>query len=224
MPDGSSAGPAAGTGIDPGAAVRLERRLHGRRGTTVPGVQRGNTLAFGCPAHDEGVRCDFVGAEPLDVRLDAVCQTRALPARAAKPVMVRMSEHRPVTVDWVTMAWQPPGVRLVAARTIKPGDPVTLLVADDEDRFVRFSREGASPVTVPSRDLPAPGDGGYQEPFQVASSSFASSRRRSSRSATNSRGHGPCGSSRHGACLPSAAFPRVTTNSRPCSLAGSLDG
>ncbi len=134
-------------------------------GTTVPGVQRGNTLAFGCPAHDEGVRCDFVGAEPLDVRLDAVCQTRALPARAAKPVMVRMSEHRPVTVDWVTMAWQPPGVRLVAARTIKPGDPVTLLVADDEDRFVRFSREGASPVTVPSRDLPAPG--GWRLPGAV---------------------------------------------------------
>jgi hypothetical protein len=123
------------------------------RGATVLDAQRGSPLRFDCAAKNEMVRCDFTAAEPLDLRLDTVCQERALPIRPAKPAAVRAPEPRPVTTEWITMAMRPPGVRPVALRLLDPAASFTVLVADDDDRFVRFSREGASPVTVPSRDL-----------------------------------------------------------------------
>lgn len=122
------------------------------RGDSVIGARRGPVQVFSCPATDENVSCDFEGAEPIDLPLAGVCHDAGLPIARATTVSVGSLDAQELKIEWLSFA---PGSRLaiVATRRVTPDNSIRLQVADLDQRFLRFSRPGDSPVTVPARVL-----------------------------------------------------------------------
>lgn len=100
-----------------------------------------------------------------------------------RSVRVVVREPVDLTVEWLELT--PAGeVRVTEARTARVNASLLVPVVEDASRFVRFSRPGASPVTVPAADLlrepqwtlPDPRPGGelaaFIEPAPVLPTSY----------------------------------------------------
>lgn len=144
--------------------------------------QEGRSLVFQCPSHDESVSCDFEGAEPIDVTLADVCRSRALPVRPAQRVALAPTTPAQLTAEWLVFALESRGVEVLATRQLSTDRG--LFVAVRDDRFLRFLRSGAAPVTVRARELihsqpwllPDPAPGGEMiariEPAEISPARF----------------------------------------------------
>ena len=128
-----------------------------------PAPLRGSELTFTCPVAlrpspadpaSPVVSCDFVGAEPVDVPLADLCRTRTLRLQRSTEITVTSEIAVDLTVEWVDFPVGP--ARTVATRNYRlaAGAPLTLEVARTDRRFLRFSRQGASPATVSALDVP----------------------------------------------------------------------
>jgi hypothetical protein len=113
-------------------------------------TQTGRNLTFRCPS--KGItRCDFSGAEPIDVSLEDVCRSHRIPVRRGQPVDVNVgNELKPVTVAWLDGSSRTGLVTIATRQGLT--SPVRVAV-DDPDRLLRFTRPGGSPLTVRAGDL-----------------------------------------------------------------------
>lgn len=119
--------------------------------------QQRRELVFECPARGgrgDMVSCDFEGAEPVDVPPEVVCSTGVLSLQKAVNARVGVSGPVELTLEWLTVT-RDGQLALHATRQVAAGGMVPVLVAPHEDRLIRFSRQGASPVTVRATDLAA---------------------------------------------------------------------
>lgn len=135
--------------------------------TQADAEQRGPAITFRCPAEDQVVSCDSEGVEPIDLAVAEVCRTAQVPMQKAGTATVEVDAPGDLAVEW--LAIQPRGeFGIVATRRNVVAHTLRLQMATSDDRFIRFSRLGVSPVTVAAEDLlragnwrlPAPQPGG----------------------------------------------------------------
>lgn len=127
-----------------------------------------SVLALQCSNPESLLSCDAAGVEPMDVPIGDVCRTGQLQVRQASAVTISAIANTPVVVEWLSMNTAQKTMAVLARRQLLTTDIFQLQVAVSDDRYVRFIRERASPVTVRSRDLvkdiawtlPAPRGGG----------------------------------------------------------------
>jgi len=114
------------------------------------------TLSFTCPAPaDRILSCAGSGVEPIDVSVSDVCRSRRVPLNAAVDVAVSVAGPMTLTIEWLDMTND--GARRLAWRSAVVERSVSVPVASIADRFVRFSRPGASPLTVSTAALSGAG-------------------------------------------------------------------
>lgn len=114
--------------------------------------QRGSQQSFRCPATDEVVRCDFDGAEPVDIPLESVCSSRALPVKRAEMAAIGTNGRAELAMEWLQFE-ETGTVEIVATRDALADGALSFYLARLDGRFVRFVRAGASPVTMPAATL-----------------------------------------------------------------------
>ena len=108
-------------------------------------------LLVGCPARG-AVHCDSDNTEPLDIPKEAICHLDKLDLAFAQAVGIEAPSNDPIVVDW--LRFEPSGVMVQrASRRFRQGGTLAISVAALQDRFVRFSRDGMSPITVHAQDL-----------------------------------------------------------------------
>ena len=122
-----------------------------RDGSSTRAAFPGHEQLLPCPGGSGVISCTYERAEPVDVPLQTVCDTKTIPLRRARSVAVKWPTHAQVTVDWLEIKSDGAEVR-VASRTGISGDS-TINVADIKGRFVRFLRVGVGPVTVAAEEL-----------------------------------------------------------------------
>lgn len=64
---------------------------------------------------------------------------------------IRIPQPGPLTIEWLVR--RADGFEVLATRTMSADKAITIAITPSADRFVRFSRPGAAPVTVPSARL-----------------------------------------------------------------------
>jgi hypothetical protein len=107
---------------------------------------------FTCPDHSRFVSCEFSNAEPLDVPVSTVCSSGALPVKRAGTAVIESSEKTDLTILWLNV--QESGrVAGVATRHATIVRRMPILVSQRPERFIQFTRLGASPVTISSTQL-----------------------------------------------------------------------
>lgn len=118
----------------------------------------GRTLRVNCgEAPETALRCDFEGAEPLDVTLAALCAAARVPATRASRVVIRAPRPAKLIVEWLRFVAPPDiGVHVVARRALGLDKAGHLSVGIRDDRFITFRRPGASPITVRADALASP--------------------------------------------------------------------
>jgi hypothetical protein len=109
-------------------------------------------LSLSCPDAAGTVSCSGPDIEPLDVAAAAVCRIGRLPLQPAPPVPIAFAIPAMVTVEWLTIGGDATLTR-VAARTMRASGLAALPIAAHPDRFMRFSRQDASPITVSSTEI-----------------------------------------------------------------------
>jgi hypothetical protein len=108
----------------------------------------GHTLRVSCPAPLVSLRCSGAGVEPLEMPLTEVCRTRRLPLQAARDARILVGQRVQLGIEWLSLTAADQHV--IATRPVVAEGELSLPVAATGDRFLRFSRAGASPVTVPT--------------------------------------------------------------------------
>jgi len=126
-----------------------------RQGAAIVVEQHGREQAFECPGRGRVVECDLDGAEPVDFRLDTLCRTPSVSFRRAEAVSVGVSVPAAVKLEWLNWRLEEEPV-VVATRTVAANLHLQIPVTRLGDRFIRFSRPGASPVTVQAGRLMGP--------------------------------------------------------------------
>jgi len=124
---------------------------------TVIAKQRGPSLKFECPAGAEIISCDGPNIEPLDVPLTDVCRSRSLEFGEASVATVSSGATIDGVIRWLDLS-KPNHLRIVATRAVVFDRPVAVRVQSRSERYVSFSRLGASPVTVPASALLSRGE------------------------------------------------------------------
>jgi hypothetical protein len=104
-----------------------------------------------CDGKREEISCSFERAEPIDLAKGEACNLAGLPIKASVPVRVRSAVPE-VATEWLELESDGKLVSL-AERLVPIKGEATIQVARTPNRFVRFARPGASPVTVSAEEL-----------------------------------------------------------------------
>lgn len=100
------------------------------------------------------LRCDLDAAEPLDVDIKTVCAAGHIVVQQGRVRVVEADEveaPETIVVEWIE--W-PEGQAPVVLATRPLSRDGRIVVARTANRFLRFSRPGQSPLTIPEGDLP----------------------------------------------------------------------
>lgn len=117
--------------------------------TGVRAEVRASAVAVACGEIGR-LRCDLDTAEPLDVDIKSVCAAGRLPVQQGRVRVVEVEAPEAITVDWIE--W-PEGQSPVVLATRPLSREGRIVVARAANRFLRFSRLGQSPLTLPESDL-----------------------------------------------------------------------
>lgn len=96
------------------------------------------------------LRCDLDTAEPLEVDIKSVCAAGRLPVLQGRVRVVEVEAPETITVEWIEWSEGQAPVVLATRPLSRDGHVVAARAAN---RFLRFSRPGRSPLTIPESDL-----------------------------------------------------------------------
>ncbi|MPZ17292.1 MAG: hypothetical protein GEV06_05190 [Luteitalea sp.] len=132
--------------------------------------QEGHEQRFECSDESKWVSCNFDNAEPIDLPLATLCRARALPLYEADTLVVESEEDAELKIEWLNLSWDGPAP-IVATRQITSQEQTSILLSRHPQRLIRVYREGASPLTAASTDLPR--DRPWSLPAPVAGAEIA---------------------------------------------------
>jgi len=122
-------------------------------GTNRQVASTASTIAIDCDGKNEVVSCSFERGEPIDLPKADACQLTRLAVRPSIEIRLRATDF-PVKAEWLELN---AGGELVslAARDLPVKGEATIQVAPSPNRYLRFIRPSASPVTVSADELTA---------------------------------------------------------------------
>lgn len=128
-------------------------------------VAASGSIAIPCDDATARVQCNFSNAEPIDTSTQTPCGQGRLSVVRGRTIEIDVGENNPPAVEWLQR--DAVGLHIVATRRLAVLKS-SVVVSMDPGRFLRFSRDGFSPLTLwPSSlggetiwHLPAPVRGG----------------------------------------------------------------
>jgi hypothetical protein len=120
--------------------------------TTVKTTGREQELDCSRPMGD--LKCDFGGAEPIDLALNLACRTPGVALVRGRIIALKLERRTPnqILVQWLD-GTEFPALKVVAEREVSPNLPVQIVVGSTRQRLVRFIQPRASPVTITAAEL-----------------------------------------------------------------------